>query len=239
MNTPNNKRRKESQNRMERAFIRLLQNQELEQLSVTAICREANVNRTTFYANYTDMHNLAEAVGRRLEQEVQNLYQSTKDRSYSSDNFLKLFQHIKDAIPDLAFRQNVIFQENIDLCLAHTFDQIIKKFKSAVNDSEAQVAYREGKDGINNLMSIYSAFTGKDYAEIEKEFDGKGYGDFKAAVGETVADCLQGVRARYAEIIKDKAYIEEIMLNGKDRASYLARKMLSKVYRKVGFYGLK
>ena len=96
MNTPNNKRRKESQNRMERAFIRLLQNQELEQLSVSAICREANVNRTTFYANYTDMHNLAEAVGRRLEQEVQNLYQNTKDRSYSSDNFLKLFQHIKE-----------------------------------------------------------------------------------------------------------------------------------------------
>ncbi|MBQ2651393.1 MAG: TetR family transcriptional regulator C-terminal domain-containing protein [Clostridia bacterium] len=64
--------------------------------SVTAICREANVNRTTFYANYTDMHNLAEAVGRRLEQEVQNLYQNTKDRSYSSDNFLKLFQHIKE-----------------------------------------------------------------------------------------------------------------------------------------------
>lgn len=96
MNTPNNKRRKESQNRMERAFIRLLQNQELEQLSVTAICREANVNRTTFYANYADMHNLAEAVGRRLEQEVQNLYQNTKDHSYSSDNFLKLFQHIKE-----------------------------------------------------------------------------------------------------------------------------------------------
>ncbi len=73
-------------------------------------------------------------------------------------------------------------------------DTIIRKCKRAVTDSEAQVRYAEGKDGINNLMSIYSSVTGKTYAEIEREFEGKGYGDFKMAVGEAVADHLRPVR---------------------------------------------
>ena len=129
--------------------------------------------------------------------------------------------------------------ENSYVAIIEPRDVTIKKIKRAVTDSDAHVCYAEGKDGINNLMNIYSSFTGKTYEEIEKEFEGKGYGDFKAAVGETVADGLQDVRDRYAEIIKDKAYLEEIMKNGRDKAAYLARKTLSKVYRKVGFYGLK
>ena len=76
-------------------------------------------------------------------------------------------------------------------------DTIIRKCKRAVTDSEAQVRYAEGKDGINNLMSIYSSVTGKTYAEIEREFEGKGYGDFKMAVGEAVADHLRPVRQPY------------------------------------------
>ena len=72
-------------------------------------------------------------------------------------------------------------------------ETIIKKFKSAVTDSEAQVAYREGKDGINNLMTIYSCVTGKSYEQIESEFAGKGYGDFKMAVGQAVADHLDPI----------------------------------------------
>ena len=102
MNTPNNKRRKESQNRMETAFIRLLQDHEIEKITVTTICREANVNRTTFYANYTDIPGLAEAVKKRLETDVYDLYRDQEDHSYSSDNFLKLFRHI---------RQNQLFYE--------------------------------------------------------------------------------------------------------------------------------
>ena len=129
--------------------------------------------------------------------------------------------------------------ENSYVAIIEPRDVTIKKIKRDVTDSDAHVCYAEGKDGINNLMNIYSSFTGKTYEEIEKEFEGKGYGDFKAAVGETVADGLQDVRDRYAEIIKDKAYLEEIMKNGRDKAAYLARKTLSKVYRKVGFYGLK
>lgn len=115
-------------------------------------------------------------------------------------------------------------------------EDTIRKIKRAVTDSGSTVSYAEDKPGICNLMNIYSAFTGKTYEEIEKEFDGKGYGDFKAAVGETCADGLQPLRDRYNEIVGDKAYLEGIMKKGAETASYLARKTLSKVYRKVGFY---
>ncbi len=129
--------------------------------------------------------------------------------------------------------------ENSYVAIIESRDATIRKIKRAVTDSDACVKYAEGKDGINNLMNIYSSFTGKSCEEIEREFEGKGYGDFKEAVGETVADGLQGVRDRYAELVKDKAYLEEIMKNGRDKATYLSRKMLSKVYRKVGFYSVK
>ncbi|MBQ0101320.1 MAG: tryptophan--tRNA ligase [Firmicutes bacterium] len=114
-------------------------------------------------------------------------------------------------------------------------DDIIRKFKRAVTDSDTVVCRAEGKDGINNLMTIYTAFTGKTDAEIENEFSGKGYGDFKLAVGETVADALAPVHAEFDRLMADKAYLETVMKNGADYASYLANKTLSKVYRKVGF----
>lgn len=117
-------------------------------------------------------------------------------------------------------------------------DTIIRKFKRAVTDSDTVVKYAEGKDGINNLMSIYSCFTGKSLEEIEREFEGKGYGDFKLAVGETCADALAPVQQRYNELLADKAYLEEIMKKGADEASYYARKTLSKVKKKLGFVQL-
>ncbi len=118
-------------------------------------------------------------------------------------------------------------------------DETIRKIKRAVTDSEAVVKFAPGKDGINNLMSIYSAFTGKDFEQIEREFDGKGYGHFKAAVGEVCADSLEKVRDEYAHLVKDKAYLEGIMTDGAGKAAYFARKTMSKVYRKVGFYTVK
>lgn len=114
-------------------------------------------------------------------------------------------------------------------------DTIIRKFKRAVTDSDTEVRFADGKDGINNLISIYSCFTGKTVAEIEAEFAGKGYGDFKLAVGETCADALSGVQTRYNELLSDKAYLETIMKNGAEQASYFARKTLTKVKKKVGF----
>ena len=114
-------------------------------------------------------------------------------------------------------------------------DVIIKKFKSAVTDSDTVVRYAEGKDGINNLMSIYSCFTGKQFDEIEREFEGKGYGDFKMAVGETVADKLEPIRNEFDRLMGDKAYLESVMRNGAESASRIARKTLSKVHKKLGF----
>ena len=114
-------------------------------------------------------------------------------------------------------------------------DTIIKKFKRAVTDSDMEVAYREGKDGINNLMTIYSAVTGKSYPEIEREFQGKGYGDFKVAVGQAVADHLRPVRENFERFYADKAYLKEVYTAGAERALRLSGRTLEKVYKKVGF----
>lgn len=114
-------------------------------------------------------------------------------------------------------------------------DTIIRKFKRAVTDSEAEVVYREGKDGINNLMNIYSTVTGKDYAAIEAEFAGKGYGDFKLAVGEAVADHLEPIRTEFARLSKDKAYLKECYTAGAEKALRYSQRIVSKVYHKVGF----
>ena len=113
---------------------------------------------------------------------------------------------------------------------------ILKKFKSAVTDSETEVVFREGKDGINNLMTIYAAITGKSYDEIAAEFAGKGYGDFKTAVGQCVADELKPVREEYARLMADKAYLETQMQHGAERAAWVANKTLNKAKKKVGLY---
>ena len=114
-------------------------------------------------------------------------------------------------------------------------DDMIRKFKKAVTDSEAEVRYAPGKDGVNNLMTIYRAFTGKSFEEIEREFAGKGYGDFKLAVGEACADGLAPVRTEFDRLMADKAFLESVMKNGAEEAAYYARKTMSKVRRKIGF----
>lgn len=124
------------------------------------------------------------------------------------------------------------------ITMLDTPDQIMKKFKRAVTDSEACVRYAEGKDGINNLMGIYSCITGKSYAEIEKEFDGRGYGDFKTAVGEAVVGALTPIQTRYNELIKDKAYLEKCYSEAAPRAEAIARRTLQKVMKKIGYLPL-
>lgn len=127
--------------------------------------------------------------------------------------------------------------ENPNACILILDDKdtIVRKFKRAVTDSETEVCYREGKDGINNLMTIYSAVTNKSYEEIEKEFLGKGYGDFKLAVGEAVADHLKPVRDEFAKLIADKAYLKECYTKGAEKALRISQKTVTKAYRKVGF----
>lgn len=114
-------------------------------------------------------------------------------------------------------------------------DTIIRKFKRAVTDSETEVCAREGKDGIINLMSIYGAVTDKTFEQIEEEFRGKGYGDFKLAVGEAVADKLAPMQDEYKRLSADKGYIESCMKQGTEKAFKVSRKTLQKVQKKVGF----
>lgn len=111
---------------------------------------------------------------------------------------------------------------------------ILKKFKSAVTDSEALVCYREDKPGVSNLMTIYSAITGKNMDEITAEFAGRGYGDFKAVVGQTVADELKPVREKFHQLMQDRAYLDEEMKKGVQRATFIANKTLTKVKKRVG-----
>ena len=118
-------------------------------------------------------------------------------------------------------------------------DTIARKFKRAVTDSDSvnPVRYdRENKPGVANLMNIYATLTGKSFEEIEKEFEGKGYGVFKPAVGEAVIETLRPIREEAERLIKDKAYLDDIYRQGAERASYVANKTLRKVYKKVGFY---
>ncbi len=129
--------------------------------------------------------------------------------------------------------------ENVNafITMSDDRDTVIRKFKKAVTDSDAEVRFDiENKPGVSNLLTIYHAFTGKSIAEAEKEFAGKGYGDFKLAVGETVADALIPIQAEKARLLKDKDFLNGVMKRGAENAYRIARKTLSKVYRKVGFY---
>lgn len=125
--------------------------------------------------------------------------------------------------------------ENAVISLLDPRDVIIRKFKRAVTDSGNEIRRGEGKEGIGNLMTIYSCFTGKTDEEIEREFAGKGYGEFKMAVAEVTADGLKPIQDKFAELMAEKTYLEEIMKTGAERAAKIAARTLSKVYRKVGF----
>lgn len=114
-------------------------------------------------------------------------------------------------------------------------ETIMKKIKSAVTDSEGGVYYGEGKDGINNLMEIYSCCTGLSFEQIANDFQGKGYGDFKNAVGQAVAEELRPVRERYEALMKDQAYLKEIAAVGAEKASRIANRTLEKTMKKCGF----
>ena len=114
-------------------------------------------------------------------------------------------------------------------------EDIVRKIKRAVTDSDGEIAYREGKDGINNLLTIYSSVLGISIDEAVKEFSGKGYGDFKAAVAEAVAEHLLPIQKRYEDFMKNKDYLESIYIRGAEAAQGVSRRTLSKVKKKVGF----
>ena len=164
-----------------------------------------------FNQRYGDFFKLPEPYISEIGAKVMSLQDPTKKMSKSDDN------------------------PNAVILILDDKDTIIRKFRRAVTDSEAEVCYREGKDGINNLMTIYSSVTGKNFAEIEAEFSGKGYGDFKLAVGEAVADHLEPVRTEFARLSADKAYLKKCYTEGAEKALRYSQRIVSKVYRKVGF----
>ena len=125
---------------------------------------------------------------------------------------------------------------NASVYMADDRDTIIRKFKRAVTDSDNRIVASEDKPGVTNLLNIYASFKGCTVAEAEKEFEGKGYGDFKLAVGETVADALAPIQAEQKRLLADKAYLGEILARGAQNAAYAARKTLFKVQRKIGLY---
>ncbi len=164
-----------------------------------------------FNQRYGDFFTLPEPYIPKVGAKIMSLQEPTKKMSKSDEN------------------------PNACILILDDKDTIIRKFKRAVTDSDTEVCYSEGKDGINNLMTIYSIVTGKDFAAIESEFAGKGYGDFKLAVGEAVADHLEPVRTEFARLSKDKAYLKKCYTEGAEKAMKYSQRIVSKVYHKVGF----
>ena len=164
-----------------------------------------------FNAIYGDVFTIPEPYIGKSGAKIMSLQEPTKKMSKSDEN------------------------PNASIYLMDDPDTIMRKFKRAVTDSEGCVRYHESQPGISNLMDIYGACTGKTYAEIEKEFEGKGYGDFKAAVGESVVDVLKPLQDRFADLSKNKDYIDSVIKNNAEKANYFATKTLRKVQKKVGF----
>ena len=160
---------------------------------------------------YSDTFKLPEAYIPKMGAKIMSLQEPTRKMSKSDEN------------------------PNGYILLLDKPEDIMRKFKRAVTDSEMRVCQGENKPGINNLITIYSIATGKTVEEVEAEFAGKGYGEFKPAVGEAVCEMLRPIRETTADLLKNKDYLESIYRDGAERANRLARKTLDKVYRKVGF----
>lgn len=125
---------------------------------------------------------------------------------------------------------------NASITIIDDPDTIIRKFKRAVTDSDTEVRFDvENKPGISNLMTIYSSITGQTMQQVQREFEGKGYGDFKLRVGEAVVEELRPLQTRFKELSNDKAYIDSMIKKNAETANYLATKTLRKVQKKVGF----
>jgi len=128
--------------------------------------------------------------------------------------------------------------ENAVVRMLDAPDAILRKFKRAVTDSGGCVRAGADKPGVTNLMSIYGVMTGKNFAEIEREFDGRGYGEFKQAVAEAVIATLRPIQEEYARLLADKGYLDGVLAEGAARADAIARRTLAKVYKKIGFLQL-
>ena len=180
----------------------------IDQKQHVELCRDI-ANR--FNSIYPDTFTIPEPIMAKSGAKIMSLADPTKKMSKSDENTNAVVYILDDR------------------------DTIIRKFKRAVTDSGTEIRYAEGKDGINNLLTIYSVFTGKTIEDAEREFEGRGYGEFKLAVGEVCADALAPVQEKFKCYMADKAGLEAQMKKGAEEASYVARRTLSKVQKKLGF----
>lgn len=182
-----------------------------DQMQHIEICRDI---AGRFNGIYGDVFKIPEGFMPKAGAKVMSLAEPTKKMSKSDENPKAYISMLDD------------------------FNVIAKKIKSAVTDSEGVVEYREGDDtkaGINNLLTIFSAVTGRSIESIVKDYEGRGYGDFKGDLAEAVVEHIRPIRERYDALSGDKAYLENIYKTGAERAGYIANKTLKKVYKKVGF----
>lgn len=164
-----------------------------------------------FNSIYGDVFTIPEAYIGKAGAKIMSLQDPTKKMSKSDENI------------------------NASIYLMDDPDAIIRKFKRAVTDSEGCVRYCDEQPGIKNLIDIYCACSGKAPADVEKEFEGKGYGDFKLAVGEEVVGVLKPLQERFTDLSSNKDYIDSIIKNNAEKANYFAAKTLRKVQKKIGF----
>ncbi len=162
---------------------------------------------------YSPTFTVPEGIFRKVGARINDLQEPSKKMSKSAEN------------------------ANGSIFLSDDRDTVMRKFKRAVTDSDGEIRYDpSAKPGVSNLLSIYSVFTGKSIEEAVSEFAGKGYGDFKLAVGEAVADRLAPIQAEQAKLLADKEYLNGVLASGAQRAYAIAGRTLSKVYKKIGFY---
>lgn len=164
-----------------------------------------------FNAVYGDVFKIPEAYIGKAGARVMALQEPSKKMSKSDEN------------------------KNNTIALLDEPSVIMNKFKKAVTDSENEVRFSEDKPGVSNLLSIYCAVTGKTLQQAEAEFANCGYGSFKRSVGEAVVSKLEPFQKKVAELEKNKDYIEKVVKEGSEKASYLAAKTLRKVHKKIGF----
>lgn len=174
-------------------------------------------------------------IARDIAQRFNNAYSPTF--TVPEGLFLKVGAKINDLQDPQKKMSKSCENPNGSIFLSDDRDTVIRKFKRAVTDSGSEIIFDpENKPGVSNLLTIYSVFAGKSISEAEADFSGKGYGDFKLAVGETVADRLAPLRAEQARLIADKEYLDSVLKTCAERAAHTAGRTLSKVYKKIGFY---
>lgn len=166
-----------------------------------------------FNGRYSETFTVPEPIFPKFGAKIMSLAEPTKKMSKSDENV------------------------NAFISMYDDTDTVIRKFKRAVTDSDNKIVFDfENKPGISNLLTIYSVFSGESIESAVNSFEGKGYGEFKIKVGEAVAEGLKPISEKRNALLKDKAYLDGIMIKGAENASKIARKTLSKVYRKVGLY---